>query len=165
MALKSPDYLEGMFDTESEPGKILVTFASATEPIEVSPVIDGTTQQAQFGDEDEDGNYVFGNKAGIPHKNRKARRFECWLAVLKRDGETWSFDGDLEMWDQGGTIWITTEEEEPQNVGIKMRNVVWPTGTSRNSLVLYAYREDRDRAVSYVWGEPTASRLAITAPS
>ena len=111
--------------------------------------------------EDEDGNYVFGNKAGIPHKNRKARRFECWMAVLKRDGETWSFDDKLEIWDQGGTIWITTDEDEPQNVGIKMRNVVWPTGTSRNSLVLYAYREDRERAESYVWGEPTAERLAM----
>ena len=111
--------------------------------------------------EDEDGNYVFGNKAGIPHKNLKARRFECWISVLKRDGESWTFDNNLEIWDQGGTIWITTDEEEPQNVGIKMRNVVWPTGRNRNSLVLYAYREDRERAVSYAWGEPTATRLAL----
>ena len=28
--------------------------------------------------QDEEGNRVFGHPAGVPHKNRKARRFECW---------------------------------------------------------------------------------------
>lgn len=111
--------------------------------------------------EDEDGNYVFGNKAGIPHKNIKARRFECWIAALERDGENWTFSSGLEIWDQGGTIWIDTEEDEPQTVGIKLRNVRWPTGRNRNSFVLYAHRKGEDRAVSYVWGEPTAERLAM----
>ena len=111
--------------------------------------------------EDEDGNYVFGNKAGIPHKNRKARRFECWIAVLERDEDSWTFKPALEVWDQGGSAWIETEEDEPQKIGIKMRNVVWPTGTNRNSLVLYAYRDDDERAESYVWGEPEATRLAM----
>ena len=111
--------------------------------------------------EDEDGNYVFGNKAGIPHKNLKARRFECWMAVQEQDEESWTFKNGLEVWDQGGTIWIDTEEDEPQTVGIKLRNVHWPTGTNRNSLVLYAYRGGNDRAVSYAWGEPEATRLAM----
>ncbi|MDJ0699745.1 MAG: chromophore lyase CpcT/CpeT [Woeseiaceae bacterium] len=111
--------------------------------------------------EDEDGNYVFGNKAGIPHKNIKARRFECWLAALHADGENWTFKQGLEMWDQGGQVWIDTDEDEPQTVGIKMRNVRWPTGNNRDSLVLYAYRKGEDKAVSYAWGEPTATRLAM----
>ena len=112
--------------------------------------------------EDEDGNYVFGNKAGVPHKNIKARRFECWIAVPHADGEKWTFENELEIWDQGGRIWIETDEAEPQRIGIKMRNVRWPTGTNRDSLVLYAYRgDDEDRAVSYAWGEPTAEMLAI----
>ncbi len=42
-----------------------------------------------------------------------------------------------------------------------MRNVRWPTGPNRNSLVLYAYRGDEGKAASYVWGEPTAERLAM----
>lgn len=110
---------------------------------------------------DEDGNYVFGNKAGVPHKNRKARRFECWMAVLKNDEENWSFDSNLEIWDQGGTVWIETDEANPQKVGIKMRNVVWPTGRNRNSLVLYVHRGEEERATSYAWGEPEATRLAL----
>ena len=111
--------------------------------------------------EDEDGNYVFGHKEGIPHKNLKARRFECWIAALERDGENWSFASNLEIWDQGGTAWIATEEAEPQEVGIKMRNVRWPSGNNRDSLVLYAYRGKDDKAASYVWSEPTAERLAL----
>jgi len=110
---------------------------------------------------DEDGNYVFGNKEGISHKNLKARRFKCWIAALEHDEESWTFKSDLEIWDQGGTIWIDTEEDDSQRVGIKMRNVRWPTGDNRNSLVLYAYRGDSERAESYVWGEPTAERLAM----
>ena len=110
---------------------------------------------------DEDGNLVFGNAAGVPHKNRKARRFECWIAAQERQTEEWTFKSGLEIWDQGGTVWIETDEDEPQRVGIKMRNVVWPTGNNRNSLVLYAYRGDEQRAASYVWGEPSAERLAM----
>lgn len=111
--------------------------------------------------EDEDGNYVFGNKAGIHHKNLKARRFVCWIAAQERDTEGWTFKSDLEIWDQGGSVWVDTEEDEPQTVGIKMRNVRWPTGSNRDSLVLYAYRNGDERAVSYVWGEPSATRLAM----
>lgn len=122
-----------------------------------------TEQELWISDraEDEDGNYVFGNKAGVPHKNRKARRFECWMAIKKQDGDNWSFDSNLEVWDQGGSAWVTTAEQEPQTVGIKMRNVVWPTGTNRNSLVLYAYQQGDDRAVSYAWGAPEATSLGI----
>ena len=111
--------------------------------------------------EDEDGNYVFGNKAGIPHKNIKARRFECWIAAQERDGQNWTFKRGLEIYDQGGTIWIDTEEDDPQTIGIKLRNVRWPTGTNRDSFVLYAHRKGEARAVSYAWGEPTATRLAV----
>lgn len=110
--------------------------------------------------EDEDGNYVFGNKAGVPHKNRKARRFECWMAIQQRD-EEWTFRQGVEIYDQGGFAWIETEEDEPQKVGMKLRNVVWPYGTNRPSLVLYAYRETAERAVSYAWAEPTAQLIGI----
>ena len=110
--------------------------------------------------EDEDGNLVFGHPERVPHKNRKARRFECWVAVQQRD-EQWTFRQDLEIFDQGGFVWIETDEDEPQNVGIKLRNVVWPYGNNRPSLVLYAYRETADRAESYAWAEPTAERIGL----
>lgn len=111
---------------------------------------------------DEDGAYVFGNRAGVPHKNNRAALFSCWVSVKTKSGEQdWSFDNDLELHDQGGWIWVTTDERRPQKVGLKMRNVVWPTGYNRNSLVLYAYRDGDDKARSYVWTSPDADRIAM----
>lgn len=111
---------------------------------------------------DIDGNYVFGNRAGVPHKNQRAQMFSCWVSVRKKSGDNeWSFDQGLELHDQGGWIWVTTDERRPQKVGLKMRNVVWPTGYNRDSLVLYAYREDSKRAESYVWTSPDADRIAM----
>ena len=110
--------------------------------------------------EDEEGNRVFGHPTGVPHKNRKARRFECWMTAMRRDGE-WTFRRGLEIYDQGGMVWLETEEQPPEKVGIKMRNVRWPYGNNRPSLVLYAYRPDEDRAVSYAWADPSAQRIGI----
>jgi len=110
--------------------------------------------------EDEEGNRVFGHPNGVPHKNRKARRFECWMTAMQRDGE-WTSRRGLEIYDQGGMVWLETEEQPPEKVGIKMRNVRWPYGNNRPSLVLYAYRPDEDRAVSYAWADPAAQRIGI----
>ena len=111
---------------------------------------------------DRDGNRVFGNINNIPHKNHKAREFTCWVSVKKKIGEdSWSFDSGLKVHDQGGWAWVTTDEDEPQKVGIKIRNVDWPTGYNRDSLVLYAYREGSDRAVSYAWTSPDGTRIAL----
>ena len=110
--------------------------------------------------QDEEGNRVFGHPTGVPHKNRKARRFECWMTAMQRDGE-WTFRRGLEIYDQGGMVWLATEEQPPEKVGIKMRNVRWPYGNNRPSLVLYAYRPDEDRAVSYAWADPSAQRIGI----
>ena len=108
---------------------------------------------------DEDGNYVYGNKAGIHHKNLRARQFKCWVSPQKRDGE-YAFYNDVKLHDQGGRIWI--EGDEHERVGLKMRNVVWPTGRNRNSLVLYAYKgDDEDKAVSYTWTSPDSERIAL----
>jgi predicted ATP-grasp superfamily ATP-dependent carboligase len=82
------------------------------------------------------------------------------MTAMQRDGE-WTFRRGLEIYDQGGMIWLSTDEEDPQQIGIKMRNVSWPYGTNRPSLVLYAQRIGEARAVSYAWAEPTAKRLGI----
>ena len=109
---------------------------------------------------DDEGNRMFGHPTGVPHKNRKARRFECWMTAMQRNDE-WTFRRGLEIHDQGGVVWLETEEQPPQRVGIKMRNVRWPYGNNRPSLVLYAYRPDEDRAVSYAWADPSAQRIGI----
>lgn len=109
---------------------------------------------------DERGHLIAGHSVGIPQKNLKARRFECWMTGMQRDGK-WTFRRGLEIYDQGGMVWLTTDEPDPQTVGIKMRNVTWPYGSNRPSLVLYAHRPGEDRAVSYAWADPSAERIGI----
>ena len=151
------------FDGQMKPGACNFVSQRSGKRIIIDDDLILTKDEIWISDraEDEDGNYVFGNKAGIPHKNIKARRFECWVAALERDGESWTFKQGLEIWDQGGTATVVTDEDDPQTIRIKLRNVRWPTGPNRNSFVLYAYKGDSDRAESYVWGEPTAERLAL----
>ena len=48
--------------------------------------------------QDEEGNRVFGHPTGVPHKNRKARHFDCWMTAMQRDGES-TFRRGLEVHD------------------------------------------------------------------
>lgn len=108
---------------------------------------------------DTDGNYVYGNKARIHHKNLRANNFKCWVSPQKENGE-YGFYNDIYIHDQGGRVWL--EGEDHQRVGLRMRNVVWPMGNNRPSLVLYAYRgDDEDKAVAYAWTSPDEPRIGI----
>ena len=103
---------------------------------------------------------VAGQADRVPFKHRKARQFECWMTATQRDGDS-TFRRGLTVHDQGGMIWLKTEEDAPQQVGIKLRNVRWPYGRNRPSLVLYAHKPDQDSAVSYAWADPSAQRIGI----
>ena len=109
---------------------------------------------------DETDNAVTGHPADVPFKHRKARPFECWMTATQRDGDS-TFQRGLTVHDQGGMIWIKTDVKDAQQVGIKLRNVRWPYGRNRPSLVLYAHKPDQDQAVSYAWADPGAQRIGI----
>jgi hypothetical protein len=117
---------------------------------------------------DADGAYVYGNKAGIPNRLRKVSHFSCWLFV-KREGVAedaagaWAMHHDIAVHDGGELVWVQSDARASR-VGLKIRRVVWPSGTNRDSLVLYVHDEgaaDPQRAVSYSWADPVASRLGI----
>lgn len=96
-----------------------------------------------------------------PIRNRKARPFRCWIAV-KRPGEGgWYIRRGMKLHDQGGRLWLKSDDLSVRDIGLKMRNVVWPYGPNRPSLVLYVHEKKTDRAVSYAWSEPTAGRVGV----
>lgn len=116
-----------------------------------------------------EGAYVFGNKAGIPHKLRKIRSFECWTAVLRgakhgdsgADSNDWQFQRGGWIHDQGGLLSLTTDEQPARKIGLRLRRVEWPTGTNRPSLTLYVLEGENTRAVSYAWTEYDAERIGV----
>jgi len=117
---------------------------------------------------DAEGGHVYGNKAGIPNKLRKVNPFSCWLFV-KREGaaddaaDAYATHFGIPVHDGGEIVWVKSDARAAR-VGLKIRRVVWPSGTNRDSLVLYMHDEgaaDPQRAVSYGWADPAARRLGI----
>jgi hypothetical protein len=106
---------------------------------------------------------------GEAHKTilRRARNVTCWGAVpkaqKKADGsEDWHFVPGLKMHDQGGRVRFGGGTSGAPEVILRMRNVVWASGSNRPSIVLYVHTPaEPERAVSYVWGDPDVGRLGV----
>ena len=98
---------------------------------------------------------------------RRARTATCWgavpKAVKKPDGsEDWSGARDLKLHDQGGRVRFGGGTTGSPETELRMRNVIWPTGPSRPSLVLYVHKPDNfDHAASYSWADPSAKMIGI----
>jgi hypothetical protein len=98
---------------------------------------------------------------------RRARTATCWgaapKAVKKADGsEDWAGARDLKLHDQGGRVSFGGGTTGVPEVVLRMRNVIWPSGPSRPSLVLYIHKPDApDKAVSYSWADPGAKMIGI----
>ncbi len=98
---------------------------------------------------------------------RLARTATCWGAALKStkkpDGsDDWYGARDLKLHDQGGRATFGGATTGAPAAVLRMRNVVWPSGPSRPSLVLYIHTLDApDKAVSYSWADPSAKMIGI----
>lgn len=96
---------------------------------------------------------------------RRGRAFACWVSIRKAKpkpdgGEDWSFNR-VTLHDAGGRASAATDDAPPRTATIRMRNVAWQSGPNRPSLVLYAHRDDPDRAEGYAWADPGARRVGI----
>jgi hypothetical protein len=104
---------------------------------------------------------------GITTTLTRARPVSCWAAIpkdtKKPDGsDDWYFVNDLKMHDQGGRVSAGGGDTGAKPIVLRMRNVIWSTGTNRPSIVLYVHTPDApDKAVSYAWADPDAKRLGI----
>ncbi len=96
---------------------------------------------------------------------RRARTAPCWSSLLRATpkpdgGEDWSFARGLKLHDGGGRVRVADPDAEP--AVLRMRNVAFPSGPNRPSLVLYVHTPDEpERAVSYAWADPDAKRVGI----
>jgi hypothetical protein len=110
---------------------------------------------------------TFRDAAGNLQDFRRAKSYTCWVSapklIKKADGSTdWAFMAGLKLHDQGGRIWTATDEPSSTKIGLKLRNVMWPSGTNKPALTLYVYKpEDTEKAVSYVWADPEAKLIGI----
>ena len=98
---------------------------------------------------------------------RLARPTTCWGASLKAakkpdDSDDWHGARDLKLHDQGGRVSFGGGDSGARTATLRMRNVVWPSGPSRPSLVLYVHTpESGERAVGYSWADKDAKTVGI----
>jgi hypothetical protein len=109
-----------------------------------------------------DGGDAYPDEPDNPVQYRRATAFTCWLAVPRQaPQEGWFYARNLAIHDQGGEVWVTTDETTPRTYGFRMRNVRWPTGQNADALTLYVHDQRGAPAISYAWASPDATRIGI----
>ncbi|WP_448585628.1 hypothetical protein [Thermaurantiacus sp.] len=104
---------------------------------------------------------VSGGQPAVPGVElRKARPFRCWAAIPRAAGGWWGAR-DLPLHDQGGRVRLATDETVPQRFELRLRNIVWPSGPNRPSLVLYIHAPENPQAIAYAWADPGATRVGL----
>ena len=112
---------------------------------------------------DDQGNYVFGNKANVHHKLKKVKIFEGWTAVLK-DGsaemtgqdapaDAWDGQRNLMIHDQGGMVKINDK------FSAELAQLTYKNGTK--VLKLGIVDNASGKTVAYTWANPEAERIGI----
>ncbi|MEX1312125.1 MAG: chromophore lyase CpcT/CpeT, partial [Candidatus Sulfomarinibacteraceae bacterium] len=123
-----------------------------------------TKNEIWIGDraEDEDGNYVFGNKLGIPHKLMRSHDFTCWAVVRDGDDGEWgTVARELTLHDQGGRAFITTQEDPPRNLKLELEQRVYAGERRVEVLKIAVYEEGNDESLSYSWAAPDSTNVGM----
>jgi len=125
-----------------------------------------TKNEIWIGDraEDEDGNYIFGNKLGIPHKLQRSRDFACWGVVAPEGSK--EFEGGtilrgLTLHDQGGRYEIVTNDAEPRHFRLELEQRVYAGEQRVEVLKIAIYGEDEEKSLAYSWAEPDSKNIGM----
>jgi len=125
---------------------------------------------------DVDGNRIFGNVAGIHHKNRKVRYFKGW-AGFKKAGraaiedsadDEWFFARDILLHNEGQIAPILDDAGNPSGYSIQLAMLTCQqddTSSCRGSTVsvlkLGLIDDATGATLAYSWANPMAERIGI----
>lgn len=125
-----------------------------------------TKNEIWIGDraEDEDGNYIFGNKLGIPHKLQRSHDFACWGVFTPEGSKEWeggTVVRGVTLHDQGGRVDIVTNDEVPRNFRLELEQRVYAGEHRVEVLKIGIYEEGNDESLAYSWAEPGSENIGI----
>ncbi len=111
--------------------------------------------------EDVDGNYIFGNKAGLPHKLKKCRFFKGWIAIEKAPkSDDYYFMKHITLHDQGQKVQLIDDKDGTKTkYSVELSEVIYASGIE--VLKLAIYEEGKEKAPAYVWANPNAKQIGI----
>ena len=125
---------------------------------------------------DEDGNRVFGNEAGIHHKNRKVRYFKGWAgfkkagrgAIESKADDEWYFTGNILIHNEGQVIPVLNEDGTHSGYSIQLARLTCQPnettscqGSTAAVLKLGLIEDTTGQTLVYSWANPDARRIGI----
>jgi len=126
-----------------------------------------------------DGTRVFGNQAGIHHKNRKVQYYSGWAGVssagpamaledgnwAEKNGD-WEFTGDLENFgrfvihNEGQIVPVPAKDGSPSGYSVQLAKLTYPNTTV--PILTLKIREDASgKTLAYGWMDIGAERIGI----
>lgn len=116
--------------------------------------------------EDTEGNWIYGNKAGVPHKLQRVRFFECWAAAPKgtegEDGKPeWDLWRPIEIHDQGGSYALVPPGAEEETYTIELFQAVYSGEKTVPVLELAIRERGKEKSIAYAWTDPSSERIGI----
>ncbi|QBY04588.1 hypothetical protein E2K93_09385 [Thalassotalea sp. HSM 43] len=115
---------------------------------------------------DEDGNYVFGNKAGIPHINRKVTYFTGWGGnkLGGPDGEdekSWGFTRNIMIHNEG-QIWPLIDDKTGESTGYSIQLAKLTYQNTKNPILKLGIIDDATgKTITYIWSDRINEKLGI----
>lgn len=109
---------------------------------------------------DEDGNYVFGNKAGIPHINRKVIYFTGWGGARiggpdKPKDQKWAFNRDLLLHNEGQIVALQ-DAKTGEKSGYSIQLALLTYQNTLDPIFKFGLIDDATgKTITYIWSDRT----------
>jgi CpeT/CpcT family (DUF1001) len=110
---------------------------------------------------DEDGKYVFGNKAGIHHKLKRVNFFKGYV-TFKKEGETgevFQIMKGVVLHNHGGKVRMLDNEGKPSKYSVELSNVIY--GKSLVVMKLAIYEDGKEKSIAYTWANSDSKRIGM----
>ncbi len=130
---------------------------------------------------DEEGNRIFGNKAGISHKNRRVQYYTGWAGVssegraLAIDDASWDetengyeFTGDLDVFgsfkihNEGQIVPLPLKSGEPSGYSVRLAKLTYQN-TTAPVLTLKLIEDKTGKTLVYSWSDVNAGKIGLNA--
>lgn len=130
---------------------------------------------------DVDGNRVFGNAAGIHHKNRRVQYYTGWAGVSSagpglavafeswaQENDDWSFTGDLDNFsrfvihNEGQIVPILNKDGKPSGYSVQLARLTYQN-TVVPILTLKLWEDATRKVLTYSWAATDSDRVGLNA--
>lgn len=111
---------------------------------------------------DEEGNYVFGNKANIPHKLKKCRYFNGWIAIKTKGKQTMNVK-NLRLHNQGDRKQLSYKGGSLSPYIVELAEVNYQNDKTVIKLSFYKKDEnsEEEKLIASTWCDLTSKQIGL----